>query len=146
MKPTQGNGTIIYRILRLVIWLLAALALLAVGDALLSLIKSGRYVLDVLVASLLWPLGLMMVTRRWTPLFHILRLFFGVLAAYALTAVALSLFGYRGLVEGLYPWPTTSPIHLLPGGLQALAVLIASWSNLVSGLEGAWNPHREMAP
>ena len=129
MKRTQGIGTTVDRILRLAGWLLAALALLAVGDALLSVVKSGRYVLDVLVASLIWPLGLMMATRRWTPLFRILRVFFGVLAAYALTAVALSLLGYRDLVETLYPWPTTSPLHLLPGGLQALSVLVAGWWN-----------------
>jgi len=129
MESTQGNGTTVDRILRWVGWLLAALVLLAVGDALLSLIKSGLYVLDLLVASLLWPLGLMMATRRWGPLFRILRVFFGVLAAYALTAVALSLLGYRDLVGALYPWPTTSPIHLLPGGLQAISVLVAGWLN-----------------
>ena len=129
MKRAQSNGTTNNRIFRFAGWLLAALALLAVGDALLSVVKSGRYVLDVLVASLLWPLGLMMATRRWAPLFRILLVFFGVLAAYALTAVALSLLGNRDLVELLYPWPTTSPIHLLPGGFQALSVLVAGWSN-----------------
>lgn len=129
MKNTEGNGTYVDRILRVAGWLLAALALLTIGDALLSVIKSGRYVLDVLVASLLWPLGLMMAIRRWTSLFRILRVFFSVLAAYALTAVALGLLGQRDLVGALYPWPTTSPIHLLPGGLQALSVLVAGWSN-----------------
>ena len=129
MKSTQGNGTSVDRILRMAGWLLAALVLLAVGDALFSLIKSGRYVLDVLVASLLWPLGLLMATRRWAPLFRILLVFFGVLAAYALTAVVLGLLGYQDLVGALYLWPATSPIHLLPGGLQALSVLVAGWSN-----------------
>ena len=127
MKRTQGIGTTVDRILRLAGWLLAALALLAVGDALLSVVKSGRYVLDVLVASLIWPLGLMMATRRWTPLFRILRVFFGVLAAYSLTAVVLGLLGYGDLVGAFYPWPTISPIHLLPGALQAVAVLVAGW-------------------
>ena len=127
MKRAQGTSTSVNRILRWIGWLLAAFALLAVGNALLSAIESGRYVLDVLVASLLWPLGLMMVTRRWPPLFQVLRVFFGVLAAYALTAVGLSLLGYRDLAGALYPWATTSPIHLLPGGLQALSVLIAGW-------------------
>ena len=127
MKRTQGIGITFKRILHLAGWLLAAFALLAVGNVLLSAIESGRYVLDVLVASLLWPFGLMMATRRWTPLFRVLRVFFGVLAAYALTAVTLSLLGHRDFVETLYLWPATSPIHLLPGGLQALAVLIAGW-------------------
>ena len=129
MKRAHGIGTSVDRILRLAGWLLAALALLAVGNALLSVVKSGRYVLDVLVASLLWPLGIMMATRRWAPLYRVLRVFFGMLAAYALTAVALSLLGHRDLVGALYPWPTTSPIHLLPGGLQALSVLLAGWLN-----------------
>ena len=129
MERAQGFGTTFERVLRSAGWLLAALVLLAVGDAVLAVVKSGWYVLDVLLASLLWPLGLMMATRRWPPLFRILRVFFGVLAAYALTAVALSLLGHRDLVGALHPWPTTSPIHLLPGGLQALSVLVAGWSN-----------------
>jgi hypothetical protein len=53
MKRAQGTGTSVDRILRLAGWLLAALALLAVGNTLLSVVKSDRYVLDVLVASLL---------------------------------------------------------------------------------------------
>ena len=129
MKRAQGIGTTVYRILRLAGWLLAAFVLLAVGDAALARLRSGWYVLDVLLASLLWPLGLLMATRRWAPLFRILLVFFGVLAAYALTAVGLSLLGYRDLAGALYPWATTSPIHLLPGGLQALSVLVAGWSN-----------------
>ena len=129
MKRTKGISTAVNRILRWVEWLLAALALLAIGDSLLSVIKSGRYILDVLVASLLWPLGLMIATRRWDPRFRILRVFFGVLAAYALIAVALSLLGYQDLVGAFYRWPTTAPIHLLPEGLQAVAVLAVGWSN-----------------
>jgi hypothetical protein len=129
MERTQHVGTVFDRILRSAGWLLVALVLLAVGDAALAMLRSGWYVLDVLLASLLWPLGLMMAIRRWPPLFRILRVFFGVLAAYALTAVTLGLLGYGDLVGALYLWPTTSPIHLLPGGLQALAVLVAGWSN-----------------
>ena len=129
MKRSQGTGTTGSRILHLAGWLLVAFALLAVGDALLSVVKSGRYVLDVLVASFLWPLGLLLVTRRWLPLFRILGVFFGLLALYALTAVALGLLGHQDLVGVLYLWPTTAPIHLLPGGLQALSVLIAYWLN-----------------
>ena len=127
MERAQGFGTTFERVLRSAGWLLAALVLLAVGDAVLAVVKSGWYVLDVLLASLLWPLGLMMATRRWPPLFRILRVFFGVLAAYSLTAVFLGLLGHGDLVGALYLWPTTSPIHLLPGALQAVAVLVAGW-------------------
>ena len=138
MKRTQGNSSTFIRILRLAGWLLAALVLITAGDALLSMFKSDRDVLDVLVASLLWPLVLMMATRRWSTLFRILGVFFGVLAAYALTAVTLSLLGYRDLVGAFYPWPTTSLIHLLPGLLQVISVLVAFWWN--------WRIERTQAP
>ena len=128
MERTQRFGTTFERVFRSARWLLAALVLLAAGDAVLAVVKSGRYVLDVLLASLLWPLGLMMVTRRWPPLFRIFRVFFGVLAVYSLIAVVLGLLGYGDLVEALYLWPTTSPIHLLPGALQSVAVLVAGWT------------------
>lgn len=128
MKQAQNKNTSINRILRFAGWLLAALVLLAGGNAALGLIKSGRYVLDMFIASLLWPLALLMATRQRMPLFWILLVFFSVMSVYALIAVGLGLLGYGNWVEVIYPWPAELPIHLLPGGLQTLSVLLAAWS------------------